>query len=151
MASVFRCKIKQIYTMKHCAATGNCKSGITRQCSRKSTFSGAVRSHYGMYFTRTHCQIHTMQYLFASVGKLCFQSLYLKQYIIFHHVYFSIFAHEGISADRSFQGNRQKSLRLNCKLHRQLVHHLFGITVDNKTDCFLCRYTALIAVKQLFL
>ena len=53
------------------------------------------------------------------------------------------------SAYTSFKRNLKKFLRLNGKLHRELVHNLLGIAVDNKPDGLLCGYASLIAVKHL--
>ena len=45
----------------------------------------------------------------------------------------------------------QKFLCLDGKLHRELVHDLFGVTVDDESDGVLEGYTPLLAVEELIL
>ncbi len=45
----------------------------------------------------------------------------------------------------------EEFLSLDRKLHRELVHDLFGITVHYQTYRLLCGNAALIAVEQLIL
>ena len=43
----------------------------------------------------------------------------------------------------------QEFLRLDGKLHRELVHDFFGVAVDNQSDCILEGDTPLLAVEEL--
>ncbi len=49
----------------------------------------------------------------------------------------------------SLQADLQQLLGFHGKFHRQFVQHLPGIAIYNHTDCFLSRYSALVAVKYL--
>src|ERR1700738_5503548 len=50
--------------------------------------------------------------------------------------------------DRTFQRDRDQLLRLNRKLHRQLLQHVLHKTVDHEADGFLLRQPALHAIEQ---
>ncbi len=43
----------------------------------------------------------------------------------------------------------QELLRLDCKLHGELVHHFFHITVHNQSNCLLFTQPPLVTVEDL--
>lgn len=49
----------------------------------------------------------------------------------------------------SLKRHGQQFLRFNSKLHRKLIYHLLGISVDDKPDSLLCGDATLIAIKKL--
>ena len=49
------------------------------------------------------------------------------------------------SADRPFEGYGKKFLGFDGEFHRQFVHDLLGIAVDDRSHGFIGRYSALIA------
>ena len=51
----------------------------------------------------------------------------------------------------AFEGNLQQTLSLDGKFHWQLVHHLFGVAVNYKTDSVFGGNSALVAVEYLVL
>ena len=74
----------------------------------------------------------------------------VKQYIVIHlGCYLCIV--KSVLSYRAFEGYLKQTLRLDCKLHRELVHDLFCISVDYKPYGVFGRYAALIAVKYLVL
>ena len=56
-----------------------------------------------------------------------------------------------ILSHTSFQTHLQKFLRLNGKLHRELIHDLFGVAVDDESDRVFEGDTSLLAVEELIL
>ena len=64
----------------------------------------------------------------------------------------SLFCLSGyVLSHSAFEGYLQQFLCLDGKLHRQFVHHLFGIAVHNQTYRVLQSDTALLAVEELVL
>src|SRR5690606_624690 len=53
------------------------------------------------------------------------------------------------STNRSFQRNCQQFLRFYGKLHRQLIQHLFGITIYDQAHSFLRIDPALVQIEDL--
>ena len=53
--------------------------------------------------------------------------------------------------DGAFEGDLEEFLGFDGELHREFVHDLFGIAVDDKADRVLGGYTALAAVEELVL
>ena len=51
------------------------------------------------------------------------------------------------SADRPFEGYGEKFLGFDGEFHRQFVHNLLGIAVDDECNGLFGRYSALIAVE----
>ena len=49
------------------------------------------------------------------------------------------------SADRPFEGYGEKLLGFDGEFHRQFVHDLLGIAVDDESNGLFGRYSALIA------
>ena len=65
-----------------------------------------------------------------------------------------LFSDSGIMlhlSDRSFKSDLKQALRLYGKFHRQLVHHLFGISVYDQSHRLFSGDAALVAVEQLIL
>ena len=56
-----------------------------------------------------------------------------------------------VLSDSAFEGNAEKFLGFNGKLHRQFVEHFFGVAVDDEADGVLSLNAALVAVKELVL
>ena len=53
------------------------------------------------------------------------------------------------SSDAPLQGDTEELLRLDGKFHRELVHHLAGVPVDNQSHGLFGRDAALLAIEKL--
>ena len=54
-------------------------------------------------------------------------------------------------ADSTFERDAEQLLRLDGKLHGELLQHLLGLAVDDEPDGLLCRNATMIAIEKLVL
>ena len=56
---------------------------------------------------------------------------------------------KGWLAYGAFEGDGEELLCFDSELHRELVHHFFGVAIDDEPDRFLYSYATLLAVEDL--